>query len=311
MKLYTPLINKALSIAYNAHHGQYDKSGTPYIYHPTFLAAQMDTEDEIITALLHDVAEDTAVTLDDLKQEGFPQNVLTALRLLTHTEGRDYNNYIDGIADNPLAATVKLADLAHNSDQSRSANLEPEEAARLKEKYGRAIRLLENKSARAMFYAGVKCYWKNDKRSAFDLLSRAMETGLPKDQEYCSDGHSELNAARFLVPMLIRDDGGVLSNRTEPFWFEKPIPPLASDLQSNIAYKIGYEVSVYLREIFLCITGRGGAQRDLEKAEDIAQSIVLKLSFGDRCHDTAIDLRTILQDAVLGDENGCMELKKW
>lgn len=143
MKLYTPLINKALNIAYDVHHGQTDKSGVPYIYHPAFLAAQMDTEEEIITALLHDVIEDTPVTFEDLEREGFPQTVLDALQLLTHKDSGDYTQYIMGLAVNPLAVKVKLVDLRHNGDPARNANLPPEDAARYREKYGRAIRLLE------------------------------------------------------------------------------------------------------------------------------------------------------------------------
>jgi len=143
MKLYTPLINKALSVAYDAHHGQTDKSGVPYIYHPAFLASQMDTEDEIITALLHDVVEDTPVTLEDLEREGFPRAVLDALRLLTHTDGSEYMDYVRRIKTNPLASKIKLADLRHNGDTTRNANLTPEETARYRKKYVEAIRLLE------------------------------------------------------------------------------------------------------------------------------------------------------------------------
>jgi len=143
MKLYTPLIYKALRIAYDAHLGQTDASDVPYIYHPAFLAGQMDTEDEIITALLHDVVEDTRVTFADLEREGFSDSVLAALRLLTHDAGAGYMDYIRRIKQNSLAAKVKLADLRHNSDPTRNANLPPEDAARYKAKYADAIKLLE------------------------------------------------------------------------------------------------------------------------------------------------------------------------
>jgi len=163
-----------------------------------------------------------------------------------------------------------------------------------------------------MFYAGVQCYWDNDKRGAFELLSGAMEKGLPKDREYCSDDHSELNAALFLVPMLLNDDGGCLSERTEPFWFEKQPGSVGEKHKPSVRRssptlhhhsreyenKIQQRVSTYLRDIFLYVTGRGGVERDLKKAMDIAQDIVLELSFGDRDHDPAIALRTILQKAA-------------
>lgn len=142
MKFYTPLINRALQIAYEAHHGQTDASGTPYIFHPAFLAAQMDTEEEIITALLHDVVEDTTVTFESLESEGFSQNVLAALRLLTHNDGSEYMDYVRRIKENPLAAKVKLADLGHNSNPTRNANLPPKDAARYREKYSEAKRIL-------------------------------------------------------------------------------------------------------------------------------------------------------------------------
>ena len=143
MKLYSPLINKAMQIAYDAHRGQADKAGAPYIYHPAFLAAQMDTEDEIITALLHDVVEDTAVTFSDLEREGFPQQVLDAIRLLTHDDGSEYMDYVYRIKQNVLATKVKLADLRHNSNPTRGTNLASEKAARFLTKYSDAILLLE------------------------------------------------------------------------------------------------------------------------------------------------------------------------
>ena len=66
--IYTPQTNKAMTIAYNAHHGQLDKSGVPYIFHPFHVAEQMTTEATTVTALLHDVVEDTKYTLDDITE---------------------------------------------------------------------------------------------------------------------------------------------------------------------------------------------------------------------------------------------------
>jgi len=125
MKLYTPLILKALTIAYNAHHGQVDKCGAPYIYHPAFLASQMETEDEIITALLHDVVEDTPLAFEDLEREGFSATVMDAVKLLTHNDGSDYMDYINRIKQNKLAAKIKLADLKHNSNTTRGEKINP------------------------------------------------------------------------------------------------------------------------------------------------------------------------------------------
>ena len=143
MKIYTPLIYKALNIAYTAHHSQFDKSGVPYIYHPAFLASQMDTEEEIITALLHDIVEDTPVTFEELEREGFPSSVLDALRLLTHNNNSDYMDYVRRIKQNPIAAKIKRADLCHNSNPTRNATLSNEDVARYNKKYVAAIALLE------------------------------------------------------------------------------------------------------------------------------------------------------------------------
>ena len=81
--VYTENTNKAMILAYNAHMGQLDKSGIPYIYHPIHLAEQMDTEEECICALLHDVVEDTDVTFEELEKI-FSKTVIDALKLLTH-----------------------------------------------------------------------------------------------------------------------------------------------------------------------------------------------------------------------------------
>ncbi|MDE5770541.1 MAG: HD domain-containing protein [Ruminococcus sp.] len=116
--IYTELTNKAMRIAYNAHHGQYDVNGVPYIFHPYHVAEQMTDEITVCTALLHDVAEDTEITIEQLESE-FPSEVTEALKLLTHNKDTDYFMYIEKIKSNPVAKAVKLADLAHNSDMSR------------------------------------------------------------------------------------------------------------------------------------------------------------------------------------------------
>ena len=140
--IYTPMTRKAMRIAYDAHAGQVDKTGLPYIYHPMHLAESMTDENSVITALLHDVVEDTDLTIDDLSREGFHEDVLTALTLLTHTPAEEYMDYISRISTCPLARKVKLADLRHNSDPTRLDSMD-EKMARRFEKYARAIRLLE------------------------------------------------------------------------------------------------------------------------------------------------------------------------
>ena len=143
--IYTPLTRKALSIAYAAHHGQVDKCGTPYIFHPFHLAESMDDEISCCVALLHDVAEDTPVTLEELARE-FPEEVMAPLRLLTHAPETDYFDYVRAIKQNPVAVKVKLADLEHNSDQSRCAGMGLPESRLLywREKYAKARDILIN-----------------------------------------------------------------------------------------------------------------------------------------------------------------------
>ena len=141
--IYTPMTNKAMRIAYQAHHGQMDYNGIPYIFHPIHLAETMQDEITCAVALLHDTVEDTSITLDDLKKE-FPPEVIDAVALLTHEDGTDYFDYVRKIKENPVATCVKLADLNHNSDQSRciGSDLTPEKLAYWRDKYKKAKLIL-------------------------------------------------------------------------------------------------------------------------------------------------------------------------
>ena len=141
--IYTEMTVRAARIAEQAHRGQFDKGGMPYIFHPMHLAEQMTDEYTAAIALLHDVMEDTAVTDAQLAAE-FPARVMEALRLLTHDRREDYFEYVRRIRQNPDAAAVKLADLRHNSDSSRLKNMTPEAAQRL-EKYRKAMLILTDK----------------------------------------------------------------------------------------------------------------------------------------------------------------------
>lgn len=139
--LYTELTKKAMKIAFDAHKDQVDKNGIPYIYHPIHLAEQMKTEYEICVALLHDTVEDSDITFEDLIEAGFPDEVITALRRMTHDESVAYMEYVENIRNNPIAKTVKLADLRHNSDLTRLDHVTEKDFVRNK-KYTQAIRLL-------------------------------------------------------------------------------------------------------------------------------------------------------------------------
>ena len=141
--IYTPLTRKAMAIAYAAHHGQVDKAGVPYIFHPMHLAEAMEDEISCCVALLHDTVEDTDITFAELETE-FPKAVLDALKLLTHAEGTDYYDYVRAIKENPIAVKVKLADIAHNSDQTRLADcgMTEETKAYFRSKYAKAKAIL-------------------------------------------------------------------------------------------------------------------------------------------------------------------------
>ena len=140
--IYTEKTKKALKLCFQAHKEQTDKSGMPYVFHPFQLAEQMTTEATVVTALLHDVVEDTDYTLEDLAELGFGDEVIAALKLLTHTDGVDYMDYVRAIKTNPIAKAVKLADLRHNSDPTRVDTPDEKMLARW-EKYRQAIALLE------------------------------------------------------------------------------------------------------------------------------------------------------------------------
>lgn len=139
--IYTELTKKAMRIAYEAHRDQVDKSGLPYIYHPIHLAEQMTDESATCAALLHDVAEDTGITLEQLAAEGFPPEVMTALRLMTRDPAVPYMDYVRRLRENPVAAAVKRADLQHNSDLTRLSFVDEAARERVK-KYAEALRIL-------------------------------------------------------------------------------------------------------------------------------------------------------------------------
>ncbi len=139
--IYTDLTKKALKLCFEAHKEQVDKSGIPYVFHPFHLAEQMEDEATTVAALLHDVAEDTDYTIDDLRSMGFPDEICAALTLLTHDDGVPYLEYVRTVKDNPIARAVKLADLRHNSDLTRLDRVD-EDALQRVDKYKKAIEIL-------------------------------------------------------------------------------------------------------------------------------------------------------------------------
>lgn len=141
--IYTPLTIKAMCLAYNAHMGQVDYNGVPYIFHPVHLAEQMDDEISCAVALLHDVVEDTDITMEALEKE-FPAEIMEPLKRLTHADDTDYFDYVRRIKSDPVAKKVKLADLAHNSDESRcvGSDISEERLEFWRNKYAKAKEIL-------------------------------------------------------------------------------------------------------------------------------------------------------------------------
>jgi GTP diphosphokinase / guanosine-3',5'-bis(diphosphate) 3'-diphosphatase len=128
-----PTLERAIEIASAAHAGQLDKAGQPYILHPLRVMLRVAGKHERMAAVLHDVVEDTPVTLERLTQEGFPPEVVAAVQALTKNPGESRLAAAARAAANPIARTVKLADNAENMDLSRIAHPTEKDFARLKE----------------------------------------------------------------------------------------------------------------------------------------------------------------------------------
>lgn len=128
------MLERAIKLAEKAHQGQLDKGGQPYILHARRVMEKCETEAEKITAILHDVMEDTPYTLDDLREEGFSEEILEALLCLTRGEKEAYMVYMERVCKNPLAVRVKYADLEDNMDLRRIPEPTEQDFAR-QEKY--------------------------------------------------------------------------------------------------------------------------------------------------------------------------------
>ena len=138
------LIETALAIALKAYKGQKDKAGKSYILHPLRLMAKMQTEDEMATAILHDVIEDSDYTRAALINEGIPANIAKAVEVLSKTKGENYDQFIDRVSGNPLALSVKIADIEDNINILRLASITDKDLQRVA-KYHRAWHTLHSR----------------------------------------------------------------------------------------------------------------------------------------------------------------------
>ena len=137
-------LEKALAIALKAHKGQIDKSGQPYILHPIRVMMQLEEAKAKVVALLHDVVEDSDITLNDLREEGFDSEIIETVACLTKDAHEDYTDYILRIKHNRLARLVKLADLQDNLNANRLQTLQPNDCLRM-ERYLKAKKILTEK----------------------------------------------------------------------------------------------------------------------------------------------------------------------
>ena len=134
---YNELYDKALQIAVRAHKGQKDKAGHDYILHPIRVSERCDDPRAKIVALLHDTIEDTDVTADYLREEGFTEEIVEAVLAVTRREGEEYNDYVRRAAQNELGRMVKRTDLEDNMGIRRLPELTDRDVERLR-KYLRA-----------------------------------------------------------------------------------------------------------------------------------------------------------------------------
>jgi (p)ppGpp synthase/HD superfamily hydrolase len=138
-----PTLEDAIVLATNAHRGQKDRNDEPYVMHPLRVAAQLWGYDERMVAVLHDVIEDTDVTLDDLGKAGYPGHIVDAVDAISRRKGADepYSRYILRVKANPLATKVKIADLQDNANLGRLPKVEAYDLRRL-DRYNRALQFL-------------------------------------------------------------------------------------------------------------------------------------------------------------------------
>ena len=140
-------IKKAYKIAAEAHEGQIDKGGNPYINHPLAVAQLVKTEIEKTVALLHDVIEDTPITLQYLEEVGFSRDIIAAVDCITKRESETLSSYLARVKSNSVATSVKIADLTHNSDLSRIPAPAHKDFDRL-ERYKRELDFLQDPNSK-------------------------------------------------------------------------------------------------------------------------------------------------------------------
>lgn len=137
------LLELAIEVATKAHEGQVDKGGNPYILHPTAVASTVDGTENKIVAYLHDIVEDTEITLEDLREMGFTDKIVNSVKAITKSKNITYEDYLKSVKEDSIARQVKMADIKHNMDITRIPNPTKKDFTRIK-KYKKALAFLEN-----------------------------------------------------------------------------------------------------------------------------------------------------------------------
>lgn len=165
-------LERAIEIATQAHQGQFDKAGRDYIGHPLRVMEMGKTENEKIVGVLHDVIEDTDWTFEKLAEEGFSQEIISALRCVTKlSENENYDDFIDRVKKNPLAVAVKINDLTDNMDIRRLPYLSDKDVKRLK-KYLKAYKRLIGEPLYSVYAA------RQEHPNAYDPWSEEADNEL-------------------------------------------------------------------------------------------------------------------------------------
>jgi (p)ppGpp synthase/HD superfamily hydrolase len=133
------LIERAIIISINAHKGQKDKGGHPYILHPLTVMSEVDSSMGKVVAVLHDVIEDTQLTSSDLIGYGIPEEAVDVINILTRRDDEEYEEYITRVSKNEIAIDVKLKDLIHNMDQDRTFQISKETMEKYRKAYWKLV----------------------------------------------------------------------------------------------------------------------------------------------------------------------------
>ena len=167
-------LKRAIEIATEAHQGQFDKAGKDYIGHPLRVMEMGKTEEEKIVGVLHDVIEDTDWTFERLSEEGFSQEIISALKCVTKlSENENYDDFIDRVKKNPLATAVKINDLTDNMDIRRLPYLSDKDVKRLK-KYLKAYKRLTGEPVYSVYAA------RQEHPNAYDPWTEEADNQLRK-----------------------------------------------------------------------------------------------------------------------------------